>query len=207
MKIESILMTSELDNLSELLQHTHFKTSDIEYILKYLEKEEITPELAMRRIKTIDKVMERLEDNREKEEIKHLNETLTEKEKKLTELVEENESLKFNKEDLEGKNALLESENEQLGEQLNSMQEIHAEDMKKEEDKRKTMDTNIDVLAEYMASIIEENSKMGFMLEPIQALILLLKGDKPIKWDKEIYIQSVGEFIEDIEENAVADYN
>ena len=55
-------MSASFETLSELLESHNMTVADLEYIVRYLTNEKITPQLAMRRIKSFEALKTKLED-------------------------------------------------------------------------------------------------------------------------------------------------
>ncbi len=86
-------MSSSLESIGELIDSHGLTIADIEFILKYLVREKISPQLAMRRIKSFDVLKAKLEDNSDQEIIKELKEQLDNQGKAYQTDLEEKEKI------------------------------------------------------------------------------------------------------------------
>ena len=98
-------MSTSFENLNELLKTHNMTVADLEYIVRYLTNENISAQLAMRRIKSFQALQSKLDDTSDQEAITELKGQLEEKEtefqQKLSERELEIEEIKEEKNSIE----------------------------------------------------------------------------------------------------------
>lgn len=128
-------MSNSFETLNELLKSHNMTVADLEYIVRYLTNENISPQLAMRRIKSFQALQTKLEDTSDQEAINELKgqiqeieteyqQKLSERELALQEIKNQKDSIESEKTELENLSDLFESEREELKNQLNLLQEM-----------------------------------------------------------------------------------
>ena len=65
-------MTEAPISVEELLKKYNIQPHDLEYILNFMQKENISPQLAMRRIKLFEKLQEKMEQAQSDDKVKEL---------------------------------------------------------------------------------------------------------------------------------------
>ncbi len=212
-------MEVTLESLRELIDKSDMTVADIEFIVYYLLKENISPQLAMRRIKTIEILKKKLDNNTDQEMIQELREQLEETEKTLqdklqeresaltakldeqqndlTALITEKTSLEKQKQELENKSDLFDSERDALRIQLKMMQEMQAE----EEDeggpigREEQLNKSISQLCHDIKQIIMDKDELTSVLLPIHdTLSVILSEPDSYTFDTKEYLDGVKEY-------------
>ena len=86
-------MSTSFETLGEILESHNMTVADLEYIVRYLANENISPQLAMRRIKSFEALKTKLEDTSSQQTITELEEELAKKEKLLEDELAKKERL------------------------------------------------------------------------------------------------------------------
>ncbi len=114
-------MTEGHVSIDELLKKHNLQPHDLEYILNFMKKEEISPQLAMRRIKLFEKLQEKMEqaqsDDKVQEltsELDHLSKVVEDLQKEKTELDKEIEETRLEQD-------LFNAEREELKMQMHAL--------------------------------------------------------------------------------------
>ncbi len=188
-------MSNDIDDLKKVLDDSQISISDIHFIIKYLKKEDISAQLAMRRIKSFDKLQEKLNDNKDKEEIKILNEKLANAKTLIADTEKKYELLQKDTEEWENKSNLLQSETEQLKEQLEMLQELHMADIEKEDKEQQEMVDSINSFIDELKLISSNNKTIEVILTPILTNIKMLLEEKSSNFEKDKYISLIEEII------------
>ena len=123
-----------IDEIEKLLEETNIKIHELKFILEFIQKQKLSPQLVMRQIKTYGSVEKDVKNYKQKqkkisfleEEIKAKNTRLSESEKKLKELTEEGGGSI-------GSSEILGGEVEELQTQLNLLQKYHLENTQNED--------------------------------------------------------------------------
>lgn len=160
-------MSDSLDHVKSLIEDNNINISDLEFIIKYMLKENISPQLAMRKIKTIELMDEKLKDTHDKDEIKKLKSILEEKSLAL-------QDIKSEKDDLETQSDLLDSERETLREELGMLKEMYLseiEDDKGEKDLPSDLVTPMTTLIDDLKSLNELNEIIKPIISPIIVIL------------------------------------
>lgn len=159
-------MSDSLDHVKSLIEDNKINISDLEFIIKYMLKEKISPQLAMRKIKTIELLDEKLKDTQDKDEIKKLKSILEEKNLAL-------KDVKSEKENLETQSDLLDSERETLREELGMLKEMYLSEMEedKEEETHPELASPIKTLIEDLKSLNELNEIIKPIISPIITIL------------------------------------
>ncbi|MCE7734474.1 MAG: hypothetical protein GPJ54_06325 [Candidatus Heimdallarchaeota archaeon] len=131
-------MSTSFETLNGLLKSYDMTVADLEYIVRYLTNEKISPQLAMRRIKSFEALKTKLEDTSSQETITDLEAKLKNKDKLLEDelakkdievkkILDEKTSIEDKKKELENLSDLFDSERDELRNQLKLMQEMQEE--------------------------------------------------------------------------------
>ncbi|MHA2169579.1 MAG: hypothetical protein ACXAB7_06760 [Candidatus Kariarchaeaceae archaeon] len=205
-------MSVTLESLRELIAKHDMTVADLEFIVEYLVKENISPQLAMRRIKSFDALQAKMEDTSDqdaiqelKEKEKTLSEQLEEKEKILKEkldeqqknlkaLIDEKTAIEREKQDLENQTDLYDTEREELRNQLKMLQEMQ---MGPDDDDYDD-DTRSRVLSQFLhdvEKIIMEKEELTSVLLPLhESLSSILTEPDTFSFDKEDYLKTINDF-------------
>ncbi|MHA2091772.1 MAG: hypothetical protein ACW98K_13045 [Candidatus Kariarchaeaceae archaeon] len=205
-------MSVTLESLRELIAKHDMTVADLEFIIEYLVKENISPQLAMRRIKSFDALQAKMEDTSDQEVIqelkekeKTLSEQLEEKEKILKEkldeqqknlkaLIDEKTAIEREKQDLENQTDLFDTERDELRNQLSMLQEMQ---MGPDDDDYDD-DTRSRVLSQFLhdvEKIIMDKEELTSVLLPLhEALSSILTEPDTFSFDKEDYLKTINDF-------------
>ena len=163
-------MSESFESLTALMDSHGMTIADLEYIVKYLIQEKISPQLAMRRIKSFETLKQKLEDNSDQDALKNLQEELSTKEQdfksQLNQILEEKTSLEEKKQELEKLTDLFDTEREELRNQLKMMQELQQSEM--------ALESNESVIKDLASQLIQQVSpiaKKSAFSEPITVLL------------------------------------
>ena len=94
-------MTETPISVEELLKKYNIQPHDLEYILNFMQKENISPQLAMRRIKLFEKLQEKMEQAQSDDKVKELTTELDHLSKVVEDLQSERDALQTEKADLD----------------------------------------------------------------------------------------------------------
>jgi hypothetical protein len=197
-------MTETQISLEDLFKKYNIQPHDLEYILNFMQKENITPQLAMRRIKMFEKLQEKMEQSQSDDKVKELTmeldhilkvvedlqterDSLQEEKAKLDKEIEETKLEKdlFNAEREELKlqmHALMDSigdiehEAEEGGEKLSS----ENQELKK---KLSMMVASSQTLKDKMLKIGSENPSLRSLIQDIERGLLAVIEGKQIPTD------------------------
>ncbi|NPD87929.1 MAG: hypothetical protein HGN29_04350 [Asgard group archaeon] len=90
-------MTETQISIEDLFKKYNIQPHDLEYILNFMQKENITPQLAMRRIKMFEKLQEKMEQSQSDDKVKELTMELDHISKVVEDLQSERDSLQEEK--------------------------------------------------------------------------------------------------------------
>ena len=90
-------MTETQISIEDLFKKYSIQPHDLEYILNFMQKENITPQLAMRRIKMFEKLQEKMEQSQSDDKVKELTTELDHLSKVVEDLQSERDSLQEEK--------------------------------------------------------------------------------------------------------------
>lgn len=189
-------MSTSFETLREILESHNMTVADLEYIVKYLTNENISPQLAMRRIKSFEALKTKLEDTSSQQTITELEEELAKKEKLLEDelakkerllaeelakkdqevkqILDDKSSLESEKNALENLSDLFESEREELRNQLNLMQEMSETAVVEEVSTSSSAGPLIESVARFqidLQELIREKSDLQSYLFPITEVL------------------------------------
>ncbi|MHA1259578.1 MAG: hypothetical protein ACTSSG_05830 [Candidatus Heimdallarchaeaceae archaeon] len=94
-------MTEVPISVEELIKQYNLQPHDLEYILNFMKKENISPQLAMRRIKLFEKLQEKMEQAQSDDKVKELTSELDHLSKVVEDLQAERDALQQEKEKLD----------------------------------------------------------------------------------------------------------
>jgi len=164
-------MVSSLEELGVLLEQNDITPADIEFIVNFMEAENISPQLAMRRIKAFDSLKAKAESNSDQEKIRLLEEELQQvknqlmiKREELQELKDQNTGLESEKMELETKSELLDSEREELQHQLQLIQNMKFDD---EDDNHDQLDKAVIQNLKSQLVSLSEQEEIETIIQPI----------------------------------------
>ncbi len=190
-------MSNSFETLNELLKSHNMTVADLEYIVRYLTNENISPQLAMRRIKSFQALQTKLEDTSDQEAINDLKgqiqeieteyqQKLSERELALQEIKNQKESIESEKTELENLSDLFESEREELKNQLNLLQEMQEEPSETESASPTISDNKlIENMARFqidLQELVRTKSELQNYIGPISDVLESLI-DNPEKYD------------------------
>ena len=182
----------------ELLKKYGIQLHDLEYILNFMQKENITPQLAMRRIKLFEKLQEKLTKSQATEkaekmsELDHLSKMVEELQAERKKLVEEKERLLKEIEDAKLQQDLFQAEREELKMQMmalmDSIKTMEDGETKEEEElknelkelKRKLglITAGVTRLKEELSEVEKNGQFKVLAMEVKKALELLAEGEE-----------------------------
>lgn len=193
-------MTEQTTTLEELLSKYAIQLMDLEYILNFMKKENISPQLAMRRIKLFEKLQEKMSQVQSDEKVQELTSELDHLSKIVEELQEEKDKLQEEKmqldkaiEDSKLQQDLYDAEREELKMQMSALlgsvgalEEEYSEetDLKTEvQDYKK----QIGLMTAACQTMKEKVKEFGLKYEPLQTLSYEIeKGLEIISKGKEL---------------------
>jgi hypothetical protein len=130
-------MTEGHISIDELLKKHNLQPHDLEYILNFMKKEDISPQLAMRRIKLFEKLQEKMEQSQSDDKVQELTSELDHLSKVVEDLQKEKNELDKEIEETRLQQDLFNAEREELKMQMhalmNSIETIETEAEKGEE--------------------------------------------------------------------------
>ncbi len=193
-------MTEQTTTLEELLSKYTIQLMDLEYILNFMKNENISPQLAMRRIKLFEKLQEKMSQVQSDEKVQELTSELDHLSKIVEELQEEKDKLQEEKtqldkaiEDSKLQQDLYDAEREELKMQMSALlgsvgalEEEYSEetDLKTEiQDYKK----QIGLMTAACQTMKEKVKEFGLKYEPLQTLSYEIeKGLEIISKGKEL---------------------
>ena len=114
-------MSENIGSLDELLKKFNIQSHDLEYILNFMQKEGISPQLAMRRIKLFEKLQEKMSQTQSDEKVKELTTELDHLSKLVEDLQKEKADLDKEIEDTRLQQDLFNAEREELKMQMHAL--------------------------------------------------------------------------------------
>ncbi len=114
-------MTETPSSVEELLKKYNIQPHDLEYILNFMQKENISPQLAMRRIKLFEKLQEKMEQAQSDDKVKELTSELDHLSKVVEDLQTEKVELDKEIEDTRLQQDLFNAEREELKLQMHAL--------------------------------------------------------------------------------------
>lgn len=114
-------MSENVSSVDELLKKYNIQSHDLEYILNFMHKENISPQLAMRRIKLFEKLQEKMSQTQSDEKVKELTTELDHLSKLVEDLQKEKADLDKEIEDTRLQQDLFNAEREELKMQMHAL--------------------------------------------------------------------------------------
>jgi len=114
-------MTEGHISIDELLKKHNLQPHDLEYILNFMKKEDISPQLAMRRIKLFEKLQEKMEQAQSDDKVKELTSELDHLSKVVEDLQKEKNELDKEIEETRLQQDLFNAEREELKMQMHAL--------------------------------------------------------------------------------------
>lgn len=184
-------MSTSFETLNELLKSYNMTVADLEYIVRYLTNEKISPQLAMRRIKSFEALKTKLEDTTSQDTItdleaklktkdKLLEEELAKKDLEVKKILDEKSSLENKKNELENLSDLFDSEREELRNQLKLMQEMQEDVVEDSSEESFNGGPLIESIARFqidLQELIREKSELQSYIYPITEVLQHLIDD------------------------------
>ncbi len=208
---------SEGQSLEKLLLDNNIDPADVIFIVNYMKKEKMSPQLAMRRIKAFEKLKEKLEEKTNAEKLKNehlvnelekkgaeveeLKKRLKEANDRLESLGEEVKRYSEEKVTLESKSELLDSEVEALRQQLMLMaQETTSLSEEDFDDLQNSVTRSVTTIINGLKLIMAEHENlMDFFLPLIDELSLALSDPENYNFDPDDFKEAIKEFIDLLE--------
>ncbi|RMG35574.1 MAG: hypothetical protein D6732_09225, partial [Methanobacteriota archaeon] len=206
-------MTTE-QTLEEVLRSNNIDPADILFIVNYMKKEKMSPQLAMRRIKAFEKLKTKLEEKTTAEKMKneHLAKELSQKtaeieqlkgmledaNNRLEELGQEVQRYSEEKISLETKSELLDSEVEELRTQLMMMAQETQSGLGEEFDElQNSVTRSVSSIINGLKILMAEHEElMDFFLPLIDELSLALSDPENYQFDPDDFKEAIQEFID-----------
>ncbi|MCG3220014.1 MAG: hypothetical protein H7641_01430 [Candidatus Heimdallarchaeota archaeon] len=197
-------MTETQISIEDLFKKYNIQPHDLEYILNFMQKENITPQLAMRRIKMFEKLQEKMEQSQSDDKVKELTTELDHLSKVVEDLQSERDSLQEEKvkldkeiEDTKLEQDLFNAEREELKLQMHALMdsigdiEHEAEEggeklsSENQELKKKLsmMVASSQTLKDKMLKIGSENPSLRSLIQDIERGLLAVIDGKQIPTD------------------------
>lgn len=182
-------MTEAIKSIEELLSKYNLQPHDLEYILAFMQRENITPQLAMRRIKLFEKLQEKMSKTQEDKKVKELTNELDHLSKIVEELQAERESLVKEKEKLQKEieesriqQDLFQAEREELKMQMKALMESissiesesESEDTLKQEIQE--LKKNLNVVTAGIQTLKDELKQLSAQKPEVKNFIFELEG-------------------------------
>ncbi len=170
---------SESDiSIEELLKKYSIQPHDLEYILNFMQKENISPQLAMRRIKLFEKLQEKMSKTQSDEKVRELTTELDQLSKLVEDLQKEKVDLDKEIEDTRLQQDLFNAEREELKLQMHalmgSIESIETEAEKGEEklqEENQELKKKISLMAAGSQTLKEKVLKLGAETPSLKPLV------------------------------------
>jgi len=193
-------MAEQITTLEELLAEYNIQLMDLEYILNFMKKENISPQLAMRRVKLFEKLQEKMSQVQSDEKVQELTSELDHLSKIVEELQEEKDKLQEEKmqldkaiEDSKLQQDLYDGEREELKMQMSALLDSVGvlEDEYSDDKSLKTevqdYKKQIGLMTAACQTMKEKVKEFGLKYEPLQTLSYEIeKGLEIISKGKEL---------------------
>ncbi len=190
-------MSENVSSINELLKKYNIQSHDLEYILNFMQKEGISPQLAMRRIKLFEKLQEKMSQTQSNEKVRELTTELDHLSKLVEDLQNEKADLDKEIEDTRLQQDLFNAEREELKMQMHalmgSIDEIESEaeqgeealsvenqDLKK---KIEVMTAGCQTLKAKVQKISSENPSLNPLIDSIDRSLDAVIGARQIPQD------------------------
>ncbi len=184
-------MTENPASLEDMLKKYAIQIHDLEYILNFMQKESISPQLAMRRIKLFEKLQEKMSQTHSDDKVKELTSELDHLSKLVEELQTEKVELDKEIEDTRLEHDLFNAEREELKIQMHalmgSIETIETEAEKEEEKldeenqnlkkKISIMTAGCQIVKDRILEIASENSSLRTLVQGLEkSLDIIMEG-------------------------------
>lgn len=193
-------MAEQITTLEELLAEYNIQLMDLEYILNFMKKENISPQLAMRRVKLFEKLQEKMSQVQSDEKVQELTSELDHLSKIVEDLQEEKDKLQEEKmqldkaiEDSKLQQDLYDGEREELKMQMSALLDSVGvlEDEYSDDKSLKTevqdYKKQIGLMTAACQTMKEKVKEFGLKYEPLQTLSYEIeKGLEIISKGKEL---------------------
>ena len=186
-------MTENPASLEDILKKYTIQIHDLEYILNFMQKESISPQLAMRRIKLFEKIQEKMSQTHSDEKVKELTSELDQLSKLVEELQTEKSELDKEIEDTRLEQDLFNAEREELKLQMHalmgSIETIESEAEEEEEkleEENKNLKKKISIMTagcqtvkDRILEIASENSSLRTLAQGLEkSLDIIMEGNQ-----------------------------
>ena len=184
-------MTENPASLEDILKKYDIQIHDLEYILNFMQKESISPQLAMRRIKLFEKLQEKMSQTQSDDKVKELTSELDHLSKLVEELQTEKTELDKEIEDTRLEQDLFNAEREELKLQMHAlMGSIETIETEAEEEEGKLDEENQDLkkkisvmtagcqtVKDRILEIASENSSLRTLAQGLEkSLDIIIEG-------------------------------
>ncbi len=184
-------MTANPASLEDILKKYAIQIHDLEYILNFMQKESISPQLAMRRIKLFEKLQEKMSQTQSDDKVKELTSELDHLSKLVEELQTEKTELDKEIEDTRLEQDLFNAEREELKLQMHalmgSIETIESEAEKEEgkldeenqnlKKKMSIMIAGCQTVKDRILEIASENSSLRSLAQGLEkSLDIIMEG-------------------------------
>ncbi|MHA1345089.1 MAG: hypothetical protein ACTSVO_12710 [Candidatus Heimdallarchaeaceae archaeon] len=184
-------MTENPASLEDILKKYAIQIHDLEYILNFMQKESISPQLAMRRIKLFEKLQEKMSQTQSDDKVKELTSELDHLSKLVEELQTEKTELDKEIEDTRLEQDLFNAEREELKLQMHAlMGSIETIETEAEEEEEKLDEENQDLkkkisvmtagcqtVKDRILEIASENSSLRTLAQGLEkSLDIIMEG-------------------------------
>lgn len=186
-------MTENPASLEDILKKYGLQIHDLEYILNFMKKESISPQLAMRRIKLFEKLQEKMSNTQSDDKVKELTSELDHLSKMVEELQTEKTELDEEIEDTRLEQDLFNAEREELKLQMHalmgSIESIESEAEEEEgklDEENKILKKKIGVMTagcqtvkDRILEIASENSSLRTLAQGLEkSLDIIIEGNQ-----------------------------
>ncbi|MBY8999440.1 MAG: hypothetical protein KGD64_00835 [Candidatus Heimdallarchaeota archaeon] len=186
-------MTENSASLEDMLKKYTIQIHDLEYILNFMQKESISPQLAMRRIKLFEKLQEKMSQTQSNDKVKELTSELDHLSKMVEELQSEKTKLDKEIEDTRLEQDLFNAEREELKLQMHALMgsiesietEAEEEEEKLEEEnqtlkkKISVMTAGCQTLKDRVLEITSENASLRPLAQGLEkSLEIIMEGNQ-----------------------------
>ncbi len=184
-------MTANPASLEDILKKYAIQIHDLEYILNFMQKESISPQLAMRRIKLFEKLQEKMSQTQSDDKVKELTSELDQLSKLVEELQIEKTKLDTEIEDTRLEQDLFNAEREELKIQMHALMgsietiesEAEEEEEKLDEENKELkkkismMTAGCQTVKDRILEIASENSSLRTLAQGLEkSLDIIIEG-------------------------------
>ena len=188
-------MVNNLEELGELLQQNDLTITDLTFIVNFMQQENMSPQLAMRRIKAFESIKEKLDDNTDKirlteleEELAVVKNQLLAKSQEIDQLQNQKTGLESQKMELESKSDLLDSEREELQRQLELLKDVTFDDEEFDDD---STDTKITTLRDHLLDIQTKMPDLDSVFKPLIDQIDSILDKRDLNFNVDQYLNGL----------------